>query len=217
VYPTGSEGPGTPPAISSYYRLDVRETERNSEKDALREGMRRVRAAIPPAERSARSARVEARLLALPELRDARTVLLFYSFGTEVPTAVLARRLLERGFRVLLPYLAGDGMEAAEVRPGSRLEATDYGPKEPADRIAVDPERIDAVITPGLAFDRRGARLGYGGGHYDRYLGRLEAHAVRIGIAFAEQVVEAVPEEELDQPVDVVVTDEEVIRIDPVG
>jgi 5-formyltetrahydrofolate cyclo-ligase len=179
--------------------------------------MRRIRAAIPPEERAARAARVEARLLALPELRDARTVLLFYSFGAEVPTAVLARRLLERGFRVLLPYLAGDAMEAAEVRPGSRLEATDYGPKEPAERIAVEPERIDAVIAPGLAFDRRGARLGYGGGYYDRYLARLEAHAARIGIAFAEQVVDEVPEEELDQPVDLIVTDGEVIRITPHG
>src|SRR5207248_10708033 len=59
-------------------------------KDALRERMRRARAAIPPSERAVLAARVEARLLALPELRDARTVLLFYSFGTEVPTAVLA-------------------------------------------------------------------------------------------------------------------------------
>jgi 5-formyltetrahydrofolate cyclo-ligase len=179
--------------------------------------MRRVRAAIPSEERATRAARVEARLLALRELRDARTVLLFYSFGAEVPTAVLARRLLERGFRVLLPYLSGHAMEAAEVRPGSRLEATDYGPKEPAERIAVDPERIDAVITPGLAFDRRGARLGYGGGYYDRYLARLEAHAARIGIAFAEQVVEAVPDDELDQPVDLIVTDREVIRVAPNG
>jgi len=191
--------------------------ERPAAKDALRERMRRARAAIPQAERAARAGRVEARLLALPELRDARTALLFYSFGTEVPTAVLARRLLERGFRVLLPYLAGDAMEAAEVRPGSRLEATDYGPKEPVERIAVDPERIDAVITPGLAFDRRGARLGYGGGYYDRYLARLEAHAARIGICFAEQVVDAVPDEALDQPVDLIVTDGEVIRVGPLG
>ena len=108
-------------------------------------------------------------------------------------------------------------MEAAEVRPGSRLEATDYDPKEPAERIAVDPERIDAVITPGLAFDRSGARLGYGGGYYDRYLARLEAHAARIGIAFAEQVVDAVPDDELDQPVDLIVTDEEVVRVRPHG
>ena len=191
----------------------MRQLDRRSEKEALRERMRRVRAAIPPPDRAALAARVEARLLALPELRDARTVLLFYSFGTEIPTAVLARRLLERGYRVLLPYLTGDAMEAAEVRPNTRLEATDYGPKEPAERVAVDPERIDVVVTPGLAFDRRGLRLGYGGGYYDRYLRRLGAHALRVGIGFTVQILDAIPAEETDEPVDAVVTDEAVIRI----
>jgi len=193
--------------------MDMRQLDRSEEKDALRERMRGARAAIPPEERAARGARVEARLLTLPELGDARTVLLFYSFGTEIPTAVLARRLLARGYRVLLPYLTGDAMEAAEVRPGMPLEATDYGPKEPADRIAVDPERIDVVVTPGLAFDRSGHRLGYGGGYYDRYLSRLQAHAARVGIGFAEQVLDHVPAEVSDEPVDVIVTDESVIRV----
>src|SRR5437667_985284 len=108
--------------------------DRSGEKQAMRNRMRRARAALPPEERAVLGARVEARLLALPELRAARTVLLFYSFGTEIPTTVLMRRLLERRYRVLLPYLSGDAMEAAEVRPGTHLEATDYGPKEPSER-----------------------------------------------------------------------------------
>jgi 5-formyltetrahydrofolate cyclo-ligase len=191
----------------------MRTVDRSEEKNALRDRMRRARAAIPPGERAVLAARVEARLLTLPQLRDARTVLLFYSFGTEVPTKVLARRLLERGHRVLLPYLSGEAMEAAEVRPGSRLEATDYGPKEPVDRMAVDPEKIDVVVSPGLAFDRRGHRLGYGGGYYDRYLARLHAHAARVGIGFTVQLVDEVPAAETDQPVDVVVTDEGVVRV----
>jgi 5-formyltetrahydrofolate cyclo-ligase len=207
VYPT-------PSAVLTIERANVSSVDTAARKEALRERMRRARAAIPPAERAVLAARVEARLLALPELRDARTVLLFYSFGTEVPTAVLARRLLQRGYRVLLPYLTGDAMEAAEVRPGSRLEATDYGPKEPVDRLAVHPERIDLVISPGLAFDRAGRRLGYGGGYYDRYLRRLGAHAARVGIGFSPQVVHEVPAEVTDEPVDVIVTDADVIRIE---
>jgi 5-formyltetrahydrofolate cyclo-ligase len=67
-------------------------------------------------------------------------------------------------------------------------------------------------VTPGLAFDRQGRRLGYGGAYYDRYLTRLEPHAVRIGIGFDEQVVEEVPVEPTDEPVDVIVTDGGVIR-----
>ena len=185
-----------------------------TEKMELRERMRAARATIPSAERAVLAARAEARLLALPELRAATTVLVFYSFGTEIPTAVLVRRLLTRGWRVLLPYLTdGSEMDAGEIRPGDPLEPTDYGPKEPARRVAVSPQNVDVVVTPGLAFDRGGRRLGYGGGYYDRYLARLHPHAVRIGIGFSRQVVERVPAEDADEPVDVIVTDDEVIRV----
>jgi len=184
----------------------------------MRDRMRAERASIPAAERSALAARAEARLLTLPELRGAETVLLFYSFGSEIPTAVLVRRLLERGRRVLLPYLTdGNSMEAAEIRPGDPLEQTEYGPKEPARRVAVDPAEVDLVVTPGLAFDRAGGRLGYGGGYYDRYLARLQPHALRVGICFAAQVVDEVPLEDADQRVDVVVTDTEVVRPGELG
>jgi 5-formyltetrahydrofolate cyclo-ligase len=188
--------------------------ESTTEKRDLRERMRALRSAIPPSARGMLAARAEARLLALPELRGATTVLMFYSFGTEIPTAVLIRRLLTRGWRVLLPYLTdGAEMDAGEIRPGDPLEPTDYGPKEPTRRVAVSPEDVDVVVTPGLAFDRAGRRLGYGGGYYDRYLARLHPHAVRIGIGFTQQVVERVPSEDGDELVDVIVTDGEVIRV----
>ena len=145
-------------------------------------------------------------------------MLLFYSFGTEIPTAVLVRRLLTRGWRVLLPYLRDEThMEAGEIRPGDPLEPTGYGPKEPARRVAVEPGDVDAVVTPGLAFDAAGRRLGYGGGYYDRYLSRLHPHAVRIGIGFASQVVDEVPEEAGDERVDLIVTDEGVVRVGEPG
>jgi 5-formyltetrahydrofolate cyclo-ligase len=67
------------------------------------------------------------------------------------------------------------------------------------------------VVTPGLAFDRHGRRLGYGGGHYDRYLARLGPRAVRVGIAFSIQVIEDVPAAPEDERVHVVVTDAGVI------
>jgi 5-formyltetrahydrofolate cyclo-ligase len=190
--------------------------DRTKEKELFRASMRRLRSGIPAADRPALAARAEARLLSLAEVRDARAVLLFYSFGSEIPTAVLLRRLLERRVRVLLPYLDPDAreMEAAEVRPGDPLHPTEYGPREPARRVPVDPSSLDVVVTPGLAFDRRGHRLGYGGGFYDRYLERLHPHALRVGIGFAVQVVDEVPVEERDQRVDLIVTDAGIVRCD---
>jgi 5-formyltetrahydrofolate cyclo-ligase len=174
--------------------------------------MRAVRQAISPDDRGILSDRIATRLFELPALGAARAVLLFYSFGSEVTTREISRRLLTEGRRVLLPFLEGsDRMEAAELRPGRPPVATTYGPKEPADRAAVDPEDVDLVVAPGLAFDRMGYRLGYGGGHYDRYLARLGPHATRVGIAFHVQVRERIPSGPDDQRLDFVVTERETI------
>lgn len=177
--------------------------------------MRAARAAIDPQERSRLAAEVERRLLALPEMADAGTVLLFYSFGSEVDTSGVAEHVHRMGKRLLLPYLEAGGMEAAEVRPGDPLAPSTYGPKEPGRRVAVETGDVDLVITPGLAFDRRGRRLGYGGGYYDRYLARLRPDAARVGIGFSTQVVEEVPAGPTDERVHLVVTDAEVIDCRP--
>ena len=132
-------------------------------KATLRARMRAVRGAIPPDERALLADRIEARLRDLPEVSRARTVLLFYSFGSEVPTSAIARRLLDQGQRVLLPFLEASTMEAAELRSDQPPVTTTYGPKEPPERVPVDPSEVDVVLTPGLGFDRDGCRIGYGG------------------------------------------------------
>ncbi|MGH2709723.1 MAG: 5-formyltetrahydrofolate cyclo-ligase [Actinomycetota bacterium] len=186
-------------------------------KAILRKGMIRVRAAIPAEERARLTDLVEETLFALPEVSSASTILLFYSFGTEVPTKGMAGRILRAGKRLLLPYVTDtEEMEAAEVLPGDSLEPSGYGPNEPRSRVAVDPGEIDLIIAPGLAFDRDGNRLGYGGGHYDRYLGRTRPKAVRVGVGFSLQMVEQVPVEPGDETVDMVVTDQEAFDVRPV-
>jgi 5-formyltetrahydrofolate cyclo-ligase len=175
--------------------------------------MRAARAAISPGERVRLGERVEGRLLSLPEVVGARTVLIFYSFGSEVPTAGLAAHLAASGKRVLLPYLHEGTMAAAEFLPGREgsLVRAGYGPKEPAERRAVPPTEVDVVVVPGLAFDRTGHRIGYGGGFYDRYLAAAPPGATRVGIAFHAQVLPSVPHGLEDEPVDIVVTEREVI------
>jgi 5-formyltetrahydrofolate cyclo-ligase len=180
-------------------------------KAAIRTKGRNVRDSIPANDRAALGRRIEDRLFTLPAVRDARTVLVFYSFGSEVPTRQIIQRLLAEGRRVLLPYMEGVDMKAAELRQGDELAATSYGPKEPTHRVAVDPAEVDLVITPGMAFDRSGHRVGYGGGNYDRYLGGLGPNATTVGIAFHVQVLPEVPHGLGDQPVDFVVTDQETI------
>ncbi len=173
--------------------------------------MREVRAGLPMEERSKRAALILERLFRISAFNQARTVFLFSSFGAEVPTQAIAERLMEEGRRVLLPFLDQSVMHAAEFRPDEGLLGSSYGPDEPQNRVPVDPGEVDAVVVPGLAFDRRGFRVGYGGGHYDRYLRKLDRTATRIGIAFEVQLVEFVPHGRLDEPVDIVVTEQETV------
>src|SRR5712691_9133 len=93
----------------SILRIDVTDPDRSRDKRALRDRMREARAAIPLELRPVLAERVEEHLFALPEIARARAVLLFFSFGTEVPTPGMVERLLAEGRRVLLPYLTDGG------------------------------------------------------------------------------------------------------------
>ena len=103
-------------------------------------------------------------------------------------------------------------MVAVPYRVGEPLDPSALGPMEPRGD-ALDPATVDAVLVPGVAFDRSGRRLGYGRGFYDRYFRLLRPGVPRIGLGYGLQVVEAVPTGAWDLAVDLVVTEVEVIRV----
>lgn len=180
-------------------------------KDALREATRRARQELLPEERRERSEQACARLLSLPEVRDADTVLAYAATAVEADPRVAVRALAQAGVRVLLPRVVGDGLElAAAGREGLVLGA--FGVLEPVGP-PVAPTVVDVAIVPGIAFDRTGGRLGQGGGHYDRLLPDLRVDALRIGFAFSAQMAVRVPREPHDELVDVVVTERAVHRM----
>lgn len=157
------------------------------------------------------------RALALPELAEARTVAAYVSVGSEPGTLALLDALRARGVRVLLPALLPDNDLAWGVYrgPDSLLPAEHGGGRmtllEPAGE-RLRPRAVtetDAVLLPGLCVDSRGMRLGRGGGSYDRVLARLERARVRpalVVLLYDWEVVERVPQEPHDRPVDAVVT-----------
>jgi 5-formyltetrahydrofolate cyclo-ligase len=180
-------------------------------RDLRREVLAR-RDALPTLELRAKSDAIAERLLALPEFAGERTVLAFWSFGSEVDTAPILSALAARGHRVALPRIEGGDLVAVSYRPGDPVTETSFGAREPAAGEVLREDEIDVVITPGVAFDHRGFRVGYGGGYYDRFLRRARLDAFRVGIGFALQVVDAVPHGGTDVPVDAVVTEDEVLR-----
>ncbi|MGH2671506.1 MAG: 5-formyltetrahydrofolate cyclo-ligase [Actinomycetota bacterium] len=180
-------------------------------KRALRRAAIERRDLLSAGERSAKSERIVDRVLALPEVGAARTVMAFWSFGSEVQTAALIQRLHDAGKRVVLPRIAEGEIAAVTYAPGDPVAATSFGAMEPVGAEFVPAVDVDVVIVPGVAFDRRGGRVGYGGGFYDRLLSRAPS-APAVAVAFDVQLVDAVPQGQSDSRVDVIVTEDEVIR-----
>lgn len=188
----------------------VRRSERR--KRALRSGSRSRRDPLPPQERAEKSAKITDRLLGLPEVRAARTVMLFWSFGSEVETGEMIEGLAAMGKELALPRVEGTDIIATHYRPGDPVREAWFGAREPLDTRLLSPMEIDVVVTPGLAFDRAGHRLGYGGGFYDRFLRRVRPDAFKVAVAFDLQLLDKVPSRSDEVPVDAIVTESETIR-----
>ena len=180
-------------------------------KAALREEVLRRRGALPDGERASSSRRIVAAVLDLPAYERSRTVLAYASFGPELQTDGFVRRVLDDGKRLVLPRVERGGLALYEVSdPARDLAPGTWGIREPVpDRCPpVNPGGVDFALVPGVAFDPAGRRLGYGGGFYDRLLGGgLSDGARTVAGAFEIQVVQEVPVDPSDVPVDLVVTE----------
>lgn len=170
------------------------------------------RGRISGEERAAAARTVAGSVSETPEVEAAETVLGFASFGTELPTDDTMAALLAAGKRLLLPFVDGRELRAAEVRSVEDVAPGYRGIREPVARTPVDPALASVVLVPGVAFDETGRRLGYGGGFYDAFLASLDRSIVRVGLCFDLQVVPEVPAGEADERVDAIVTERRVIR-----
>lgn len=173
-----------------------------------------LRDALTDNEIEAKSGLIIGRLKELGEFREASTVMVYLSFGSEVRSDDLIRWGWEKGKRIVIPLCRpeGRGLTPCLLDDFAELEIGHYGIREPkAGNIRSLPRgEIDAILVPAVAFDRLGYRVGYGGGYYDRFL--LEVpRAVRIGVAFCCQIVAEVPADPHDVPVNWIVTEEEII------
>jgi 5-formyltetrahydrofolate cyclo-ligase len=179
--------------------------------------MRAQRAAIPSERASSAATGAAEHLLALPLIQSARSVALYAAVRGELDPAPAARALLERGVSLAFPRVVADerGLAFHRVEALDELAPGAFGIPEPAPLAPiVAPAGLDVVVIPGLAFDRRGGRLGWGHGYYDNTLGAAKG-AVRVGYGFELQLVEIVPVEDDDAAMDYVITELGAIQCSP--
>lgn len=178
-------------------------------KTALRSAARAARRAITPEARELAAEAVAKRVLELlGELAPHATVLAYRAIEEELDPASTVAALRARGVRIALPRVNASGeLDVCEASERCEYVPGYLGILEPAQGTPlVAPKEVDAALVPGVAFDRSGFRLGYGKGFYDRLLPLLRPECLTLGLAFDEQLADAMPHDECDAPVDAVVT-----------
>lgn len=166
-------------------------------KEQFRHRMKENRASLTDNQREEKNQRIQERLLSLPLFYDAKKIFIFLNFRDEVRTEGIIQEALARGQRICLPKVVGKEMVAIEVFSLAHLVPNKMGIFEPEGDSVED---MDLIVCPGLAFDKKGYRMGYGGGYYDRF---LTAHPCpTLGLGYDLQWVEEVPRESYDVAVD---------------
>ncbi len=187
------------------------------QKQSLRQQILSRRDALPHDLRAAHSAAITERLLALPEYQNADAVLGYMNFGHEYASALWVKRVLADGKRLALPR-ANPATRLLDLYwisdPATQLAPGMYGIREPIPELSTTVLSLNAlefILLPGVAFTREGARLGYGGGFYDKLLERIPHQPTLVAGAFEMQIVQDMPQESTDRKVEWLVTENETI------
>ena len=186
--------------------MDISETK--NIKAVLRKEMKERLKGLPEGRKRELDEALCRQLLSLPEFSAPRTVYAYASLSWEPDTWEILRALLSRGFRLALPRVEGREMRFYFVPDLKELSQSSMKIWEPkADAVPADDSEA-LVLVPGMAFSREGARLGKGGGFYDRFLAAEPNHKT-VALAYGFQLMEQIPTGVYDRPVDQIVTENE--------
>ncbi len=181
-----------------------------SERELMRKEMRRRREQSSAMRLLEWSARIGERLIVLPEYLRARRIFCYCSTAMEVQTGGMIREFLRTGREVYLPVTdpREHRMTATRLRDPDAVHRGAFDIMEPDGNETIEPEKLDLILTPGLAFDREGGRLGQGAGCFDRFL--PHCRGLIVALAFEWQLVDKVPMEPHDCRVDRIITERDV-------
>ena len=187
------------------------------DKSKIREEILSKRRSLREKELRAMSKEIQKRLFFLPEFQESRTISLYVDFDNEVRTKDMIKDCIDKGKRVVIPFIRSKdrAIILSEVKDiDKELEPSTFGILEPAKGYfrPVPYNEIDTVVVPGVAFDAKGGRLGYGGGYYDRLLINVNRKAHLIGLAFEFQILKEVPQQSHDIVLESIITEKRIIN-----
>jgi len=174
-------------------------------KKELRKRMSILKAQMPLEKRQKESDIIVDQIKLLPQFQMAKVIMGYYPLPDEVDILPLFQMYLGKK-TLLLPVVIGDDIELREYKGEEFIQTGAFNILEPSSTpFFTDYNRIDLVIVPGVAFSKDGKRLGRGRGYYDRFLPKLN-HTYKLGVGFSFQIVESVPTDSFDQPLDSILT-----------
>jgi len=182
------------------------------EKGIIRKRLIAQRNTISAEDRQRKSQLIRDQLTQIPDFSTALTIMTYVSFASEVVTREIITHSLNEKKRVIVPVvdLGSHRLLLSEIGHHDELVPSTYGIMEPQQLRTVQLEQIELFILPGVAFDEKGVRLGYGGGYFDRLLGDKKQHQKLIGLAFELQMQKELPYSPHDIFMNMVITEEKV-------
>ncbi len=182
-------------------------------KQSIRSEMKKRRMELSQEERNQARDLIANTLNELGPLQEAQTIMGFAAIQNEVDIMPYLEEQRNMGKKIVLPRVEGDQLIAVEWQGLEATRISSFGVCEPLG-AAYPLEKIDVVLIPGLVFDGKGYRLGYGRGFYDRFLPLLRSNAFKCGIAYEFQVVDDVFPHAGDVPLHWIVTEQSELLID---
>jgi len=179
-------------------------------KNQLKESILEKRNSLSREEILEKSEKIKSNLFNLQYYKHSKTAMFFVSFNSEVHTHDMIKESLKNK-TVILPKVAQHEIEPSVVIDFDNLIPGKFGVLEPIEAMKIAHKNIDLVLVPGIVFDKEGHRVGYGFGYYDKFLRKMPK-AVKIGLAFDFQIVDKLPKETHDVPVDMVVTEKMIVE-----
>lgn len=186
-------------------------------KSDLRKRILNIRNSMDNKDSYEKSSVIMEKLTAMYIYKKAQVVFVYMDFNNEVETMTLIKRMLLEKKKVVIPYTdtVNTVIIPSELKDMDQdLVKSKFGYYEPAPEriVPVKPEELDLVVVPGVVFDKKLNRIGFGKGYYDRILCRLKKDAKAVAVAYDFQVLEEVPSEEHDIKMDMIITEKNIYK-----
>lgn len=186
------------------------------EKKLIRKQILKMRNELNKDIKRSMDAAIQKKFLNSSEYKKSKKIFIYISYKSEIDTKSIILRALKENKEIFVPTtdIKNKSMDAVKIKSFDNLVEDIYGILEPSsEEVSIDPNELDLIVVPGVAFDYKLSRLGYGAGYYDKYFKTItNRETCKIALAYDFQIIDEVPVDKYDVPVDCVLTNDDEIR-----